>query len=109
MNRVVLLVVPLLFAVACNGDFERMRNQARYDLYASSGVFADGKAMQHAPPHTLSVEERAARPAVDLALLQLGQDRFNVYCAACHGVLGDGNTPVAAHMALRQPPSLTQA
>jgi mono/diheme cytochrome c family protein len=106
---VTVVVVPLLLVAAgCNGDFERMQSQSRYDLYARSGVFADGKAMQEAPSHTVAVEDEGERPTVDLALVQLGQDRFNIYCAACHGVLGDANTPVAAHMSLRQPPSLLE-
>jgi mono/diheme cytochrome c family protein len=29
--------------------------------------------------------------AVDGKLLARGQDRFNIYCAPCHGALGDGN------------------
>ncbi len=28
---------------------------------------------------------------VNAALLQRGRDRFDIYCAACHGRLGDGN------------------
>ena len=29
--------------------------------------------------------------AVDVALLQHGRDRYDIYCATCHGKLGDGN------------------
>jgi mono/diheme cytochrome c family protein len=29
--------------------------------------------------------------AVNLQLIQRGRDRFDIYCAACHGKLGDGN------------------
>ena len=28
---------------------------------------------------------------IDLALLQRGHDRFDIYCSPCHGRLGDGN------------------
>jgi hypothetical protein len=28
---------------------------------------------------------------VDLALIQRGHDRFDIYCAPCHGKVGDGN------------------
>ena len=44
--------------------------------------------------------------AVDRALLETGRARFETVCAACHGILGDGASVVAAHMALRKPPSL---
>jgi len=33
----------------------------------------------------------AAPPPVSLALLQRGQQRFDIYCAPCHGRAGDGN------------------
>ena len=34
----------------------------------------------------------AANPiVVDMALLQQGRDRYDIYCAPCHGKLGDGN------------------
>src|SRR5262249_19015568 len=35
-----------------------------------------------------------------------GRDRWNVFCAACHGLAGDGDSEVATQMALRRPPSL---
>jgi mono/diheme cytochrome c family protein len=105
------LPVPVLVALmvcACNGDFERMRDQPRYEPYGASTIFPDGKAMQQAPAGTVAVEavEEAAPARFDLPTLQLGQERFNVYGSPCHGVLGNARTPVAAHMPLRQPPSL---
>lgn len=106
MRRVLSLAFLVLLAGACSGDFERMRDQDKYKLYAESGVFGDGSAMQAPPVGAVPIEAQQAPRRIDLSLVQLGQDRFNVYCAACHGVLGDGNTPVAAHMPLRQPPSL---
>jgi len=106
VTRAAALVVLCVVVAACSGDFERMRDQPRYDTYGASTVFADGKAMQQAPAATVPVESDVAQPAIDLALLQLGQAKFDVYCAPCHGVLGDADTPVAAHMPLRQPPSL---
>jgi mono/diheme cytochrome c family protein len=46
---------------------------------------------------------------VDRRLVEEGRTRFDVFCAACHGVLGDGNSPVADRMSLRKPPSLHEA
>jgi mono/diheme cytochrome c family protein len=46
---------------------------------------------------------------VDLALLQRGRNRFRIYCATCHGPLGDGASQVAENMKLRKPPSLHEA
>lgn len=40
------------------------------------------------------------------ALLERGRDRFEIFCAACHGAAGDGVSVVARKMQLRKPPSL---
>jgi mono/diheme cytochrome c family protein len=39
-------------------------------------------------------------------LLALGRRKFDVHCAVCHGILGDGESQVAINMSLRRPPSL---
>lgn len=43
---------------------------------------------------------------VTMDLLTLGQKRFDITCATCHGPSGDGESIVAKQMALRPPPSL---
>jgi mono/diheme cytochrome c family protein len=96
-----------VMAIACNGDFERMRTQAKYQPYGPSTTFVNGSAMQPAPVGAVSVERDDATPLrPDLASLQEGQQRYDVYCTPCHGVVGDAETPVADHMSLRKPPSL---
>lgn len=47
--------------------------------------------------------------AIDRALLARGRDRFELVCATCHGVAGDGDSPVARAMERRRPPSLHEA
>jgi len=39
-----------------------------------------------------------------LALLERGQERFNIYCSACHGRIGDG-TGMVVQRGFRKPPS----
>jgi len=39
-------------------------------------------------------------------LLALGRHHFDVACAVCHGLVGDGESLVARNMSLRAPPSL---
>jgi mono/diheme cytochrome c family protein len=102
-------LVAAAVLTACGGDFERMREQQRYDPYGASGVFTDGKVMQRAPAATVPVENDVGPDTVDLPLVQLGQSRFDVYCSPCHGVTGDARTPIAARMPLRQPPSLHES
>jgi mono/diheme cytochrome c family protein len=44
--------------------------------------------------------------AITRDLLELGKRRFDVYCAVCHGVLANGQSPVARNMSIRPPASL---
>jgi mono/diheme cytochrome c family protein len=39
------------------------------------------------------------------ATLEEGQRRYHIFCAPCHGGLGDGVSVVAHNMELRKPPS----
>jgi mono/diheme cytochrome c family protein len=117
-----------LLAAACANplekiDFERMVDQPRGKPYGASHYFVDGRVMR-APPAGAIPVERERGPAARVlgiegaayteslpdrptrASLERGRNRFEVYCAACHGVLGDGMSVVAEHMSLRKPPSL---
>ena len=108
-------------------DFERMRQQRRYDPYEPSGVFADGKAMQ-APPEGTVPRDAEVGPAALVAgteggapvtrmplpvtdtLLATGRERFAIFCAPCHGAAGDGESLVAANTRPgRRPPPLRTA
>src|SRR5262249_10561952 len=39
-------------------------------------------------------------------LMASGRERFDIYCAICHGTLGDGVSLVSTQMSLRPPPNL---
>jgi mono/diheme cytochrome c family protein len=46
------------------------------------------------PPHTVARDDvlhPPDAPAVTMALLQRGQERFDINCSPCHGRAGDGN------------------
>jgi mono/diheme cytochrome c family protein len=60
----------------------------------ATGLGPDGRPLERAPI------------PVAAASLARGRARFEIYCAACHGLLGDGESQVAINMALRRPPSL---
>ena len=47
-------------------------------------------------------------PALDRALLARGRERFNIYCAPCHSVAGDGDGMVPAR-GFPHPPSYHSA
>jgi mono/diheme cytochrome c family protein len=105
-------------------DFERMVNQARYEYYEESELFPDRRAMRAPPEGVVPADRILASPRVVSGLeedgtfartipvrlgrqaISAGRERFEVFCAPCHGVLGDGVSVVAHNMELRKPPSL---
>jgi mono/diheme cytochrome c family protein len=72
---------------------DNMANQAKlkpYELPVGSKVDWPVKPV----PHTIARDEPLnppAPPPVTLALLERGQQRFDVYCSPCHSRVGDGN------------------
>jgi mono/diheme cytochrome c family protein len=112
-----LRVVLGLGLVACTGGgpaldepLQRMQEQPRYEPYGASTFFPDGQAMRHPPAGTVPVE-RVLRPDVDphhpsAALLELGRDRYAIFCAPCHGAGAYGGSLVAVNLRENRPPSL---
>lgn len=114
----------LVAMLACSGselgfpwDFERMIRQPRYEAFGTSKFFPDGRAMRSPPLGAIPFEPSRTRiesqgpstPAPNQALLERGRERFDIFCAACHGANGKSETPVARIMSLRPPPSLHEA
>jgi len=50
--------------------------------------------------------EPAPIPTPTRALIERGRDRFQRFCAPCHGIAGDGDSDVSRAMTLRRPPPL---
>ena len=100
--------------------FPDMDHQAKYKPQAGSKFFADGRADRPLPAGTVPFgrDARQADPAylraddfryegkladgsfgrgfpaqieVNRELIERGQGRYQIYCAPCHGALGDGN------------------
>jgi mono/diheme cytochrome c family protein len=104
-------------------DFERMIFQDRVDPWEASRFFPDGKVMREPPEGTVPRDRVLGDPAwtsgvvggayvsrvpapLSIEVLRRGQAQFEAFCAPCHGILGDGESQVAANMELRPPPSL---
>jgi mono/diheme cytochrome c family protein len=111
--------VALAGSAACRQD---MHNQPKYRPLRASAFFADGSSAR--PP----VEGTVARgllhadeafytgrqgdtlvrelpmPA-DEALLARGQERYNIFCAPCHGATGAGDGMIVQR-GYRRPPSM---
>jgi mono/diheme cytochrome c family protein len=104
--------LPLLFAfLGCsNEQLQRMVSQPKALPYSSSELFEDGRSMRSPVAGTVPREMLATlgvrRVPVDAAVLARGRGRFDVFCATCHGLVGDGVSLVARNMALRPAPSL---
>lgn len=106
-----------------NEVLHRMQRQAKYKAYQRNDFYPDLRSDRLPPQGTLSREAflnsqmgngyeadgftfRSQIPMpVDMALLELGKKNFEVVCAACHGLAGDGQSMVAMNMALMPPPS----
>lgn len=111
------LIPALLLAAACNASecpewnaaFARMENQPRAQPFGRNVLFEDERAMRPVPADTVARDEAIGaepRPRFDAPLLARGQERFDAFCAVCHGLTGTGDSRVATNMSLRPPPSL---
>ncbi len=118
MQRLSVIVVFLAFMFAgCRGTESEnppihpnlnMDFQARFDPQEANEFFADRRAMRPPVPGTIArgLLRADARfyngqteggqfvtevpVPVTEALLRRGQERYNIYCAVCHGLSGDG-------------------
>jgi mono/diheme cytochrome c family protein len=116
------LPILLLATTACP-RLDPMQRQQKVEAYEASDTFSDGLGMRQPPAGTVPYQKplepelakglgpdgkpvQAIPVAVDAKLLARGRTRFDVHCALCHGVLGDGESQVALNMSLRRPPSL---
>lgn len=113
-----LCLVILFMAAACRQD---MHDQPKYRPLRATTFFADGSSARPLVEGTIArgtLQEDEAfftgksggaavaeLPfAVDEHVLDRGQERFNIYCAPCHGVSGRGDGMIVRR-GYRQPPS----
>ena len=123
MKRSFFNALALLCAGCTNEQLQRMVEQPKYLPYTENDFFEDGRAMRTPVIGTVPREGHPSNPALEPrkpngeyvaaipipitpAMLKLGQHEFQITCATCHGLLGDGNSVVAEKMSLRAPPSL---
>jgi mono/diheme cytochrome c family protein len=99
-----LLALGLLLFLAGCGD-ESMDNQNRLKTYASARGLnywpLPGEALPLVKGTVAQADlardrDLATPPPVTLALVQRGQERYAIFCAACHGLAGDGDGIVVA-------------
>jgi mono/diheme cytochrome c family protein len=91
--------------------FPGMETQPKFRPQSESKFFADGRSDRTPPAHTVArgmlrdddhlhfgktatgafATTFPAALTVDLKFIERGRDRYQIYCAPCHGALGDGN------------------
>jgi mono/diheme cytochrome c family protein len=105
----------LLLSVALAGCGDHsMSQQNRYKTFSRAGLFRDGTEAQPLPQGTVAQgdlersQQVATPPAVDMALLSRGQERYDIYCSPCHGFSGQGDGTVVQR-GFPKPPSYHSA
>jgi mono/diheme cytochrome c family protein len=109
-------------AVTLAGCRQDMHDAPSYSPLETSTVFADGRSERMPVANTVArgtlhedehlyegkingqLAESFPMP-IDAAVMQRGQERYNVFCSACHGRTGKGDGMVVRR-GFRAPPSL---
>ena len=129
MKRSLAIFGVALLLAGCDAKSD-MGEQAKYKPYAPNSTFNDGASARPLvagvvprDPATVpggpylatsaitaagskgTVDEAALNPkSINAALISRGQEKFDIYCSACHGRLGNGMGMVAQR-GLMHPPS----
>jgi mono/diheme cytochrome c family protein len=121
-----LLIAALLAGCGDTTLFDPMERQPKFRAFSSNSQFEDGRAMRQPPAGTVPRERQTMRPeitagrdrtgkvidAIPIAMtrqmVEDGRAKFEIHCAVCHGLIGDGVSLIATQMSLRPPPNLHQ-
>lgn len=112
MSKAISVVVLLFLCLLCSTCRQDMQDQPKYKPLGQNRFFLDGRNSRPIPANTVALDELNDTdsyhtgvsngtfldtiPAkVDIALLNRGHDRYDIFCSPCHGRLGDGNGMVA--------------
>jgi mono/diheme cytochrome c family protein len=117
-----LLIAVVCSAAALAGCRRDMQIQPRYDTYAATNFFDDGRSARQPVPGTvargqLRIDDHLYKGKVDgkdadtfpfpitANDILRGQQRFNIYCTPCHDYTGSGRGMIVQR-GFPQPPSL---
>jgi mono/diheme cytochrome c family protein len=125
---IVLATLPPLFIAKYRAEtkylprihpIQDMDFQEKYKAQAASPLFADGRAMRKPVPGVVSeggleADEHLYHGLIDgklaqtfpmpvtMSMMLRGRQRFGIFCATCHGLLGDGgNTGMTSIRAIK--------
>ncbi|WP_246131601.1 c-type cytochrome [Pistricoccus aurantiacus] len=95
MRRFALLGLACALLAGC--DQPEMRFQPKYNTYEAAPQWPENQAARRTVPGTVARDERLEPIAdtlpmtFDQALLDRGQERFEIFCSPCHAASGYGN------------------
>ena len=118
-HRLAILAIAGIAAALC-GCKDDMADQPRFEPLEASTLFSDGMASRPIPDHTvarghLRSDEHLysgkikGQPATSFPFpitnewLQRGRQRYDIFCAVCHGATGDGNGMIVQRGFTRPP------
>ena len=118
MRRLAVALLLPLAVPACHRD---MRDQPRYETLEASPLFANRQSARPVPAGTIARGQLAEDAVISTGkqdgqfvaqvpvtlneeLVARGQERFNIYCAPCHGRTGSGDGMIVQR-GFRKPPS----
>ena len=131
-RKLTLALCLLATAVGCR---QNMHNQNKVEPYEASTFFEDGQGSRQLPPGTVprgvyghkiapytglaepgsvpvavpsTQQGTGAMPPVNLAMIERGQQRYNVFCSPCHDRVGNGRGMIVLR-GFKQPPSFHDA
>ena len=96
-----LWAAPMMLGIAGCDDLTMFR-QPKLRAQAPASTLPDETESQAPPEQAVAQGElaqeqaSASPPPVTPALLQRGQERFQIYCKPCHGVVGAGDGTIVA-------------
>ncbi len=121
MRKHLVLLFAALALGACERDMRDMYDQAKPHPDAPAPRFGDGRDPRPAPPDSVartsgvlaaSSSARSERSIASLTpreRLERGRERYDIYCAPCHSITGDGDGMVVRRGFPRPPSFHTDA
>lgn len=101
-----LVVIAAVTALALSGCDKDMSRQDKDKTWHAAQHLPNGLEWPLTPPPDMVTRDApTAAPALSLALLQRGQERYAIACAPCHGAAGAGDGTVVER-GFPAPPSL---
>ncbi len=120
ISTVTLTLAAATLLGGCENGVKDMYHQARNDPLTYSALWPDGRSSRPLEAGTLAhsagplAESSSGRggvipppgdgPVYTTAALERGRQEFDIYCAPCHGVAGDGDGYIT-HRGFPHPPS----